>query len=93
MGYAPDLRKRIKTQFGKRQSDTEMSAVADELTLEHAKIIKRLLEKHPNLKIDLIGFHGQSVSHDPDNGFTLQIGNGQLLADETGIPVIDDLSI
>lgn len=90
MSYASDLRKRIKAQFGKRQSDTEMLAVADELTLEHARIIKRLLDRHPDLKIDLIGFHGQSVSHDPDNGFTLQIGNGQLLADETGIPVIDD---
>ena len=47
--------------------------------------------------IDLIGFHGQtcahkppSISQDPESAYTLQIGDGQLLADDTGIPVVFD---
>ncbi len=47
--------------------------------------------------IDAIGFHGQTCGHNPPsiaknkNGvWTLQIGNGQMLADLTGITVIYD---
>lgn len=90
MTYDEPIRKRIKAQFGKRQSDPELKAVEDELTVEHAKIVKKLADKHSELTIDLIGFHGQSVSHDPEHGFTKQIGNGELLAEETGIDVIND---
>jgi anhydro-N-acetylmuramic acid kinase len=48
-------------------------------------------------KIDVIGFHGQTCAHQPpsiardtETAYTVQIGDGQLLADETGIPVIFD---
>lgn len=38
----------------------------------------------------LVGFHGQTVLHRPGRGFTLQLGDGQLLADLVGIPVVHD---
>ena len=38
----------------------------------------------------LVGFHGQTVWHDPDKGVTVQIGDGQVLADRLGLPVIYD---
>lgn len=41
--------------------------------------------------IDVIGFHGQTVLHRPDDKLTVQIGDGQALADETGIRVVYDL--
>ena len=44
--------------------------------------------------IDLIGFHGQTVLHRPptatDNGQTLQLGNGQVLASAMGVDVVYD---
>jgi len=40
--------------------------------------------------VDLIGFHGQTVLHRPDIGLTIQLGNGQALADATGIDVVHD---
>ncbi len=48
-------------------------------------------------RVDLIGFHGQTCAHHPPSiakeagtAYTLQIGNGQQLADETGLPVVYD---
>lgn len=42
-------------------------------------------------KADLIGFHGQTIFHDPDNGKTWQIGDGNLLAKSCGMDVIYDM--
>lgn len=41
--------------------------------------------------IDVIGFHGQTVLHRPNDALTVQLGDGGLLADETGIDVIYDM--
>lgn len=41
--------------------------------------------------VDVIGFHGQTVLHRPEDRLTVQIGDGQALADETGIRVVYDL--
>jgi len=40
--------------------------------------------------IKAIGFHGQTVRHQPQKGFTLQIGNPALLAELSNINVIAD---
>ncbi|WP_435264102.1 anhydro-N-acetylmuramic acid kinase [Tenacibaculum sp. nBUS_03] len=41
-------------------------------------------------KIDFIASHGHTVLHQPDKGYTLQIGNGQLIANITQQKVICD---
>ncbi|MCU1717492.1 anhydro-N-acetylmuramic acid kinase [Pseudomonas sp. 5P_3.1_Bac2] len=40
--------------------------------------------------IRAIGSHGQTVRHEPQRGFTIQIGNPALLAELTGISVVAD---
>lgn len=40
--------------------------------------------------IAAIGCHGQTILHQPQLGYTLQIGNGNILAYRTGIRVIND---
>jgi len=39
---------------------------------------------------DILGFHGQTLAHDPAAGRTYQIGDGQVLADHFGVPVAWD---
>ena len=39
-------------------------------------------------EVMLVGFHGQTISHRPNEGFTLQIGDGQALADELHTDVV-----
>lgn len=39
---------------------------------------------------DFISSHGHTVFHQPEKGFTLQIGNASFINKETGLPVIND---
>jgi anhydro-N-acetylmuramic acid kinase len=63
------------------------------LTARHVQAVKTFLEvnKIRPRDIDVIGFHGQTVLHRPDDALTVQVGNGALLARETGIDVIYDM--
>ncbi|KQS79574.1 anhydro-N-acetylmuramic acid kinase [Rhizobium sp. Leaf384] len=71
----------------------DLARIERDLTLLHAVAVHDFL--HANgLKagdIDVIGFHGQTILHRPDAGLTVQIGDGTLLAAETGIDVVHDM--
>jgi anhydro-N-acetylmuramic acid kinase len=70
-----------------------LEAVESDLTERHANAFQQFLadnEIDPS-SIAAIGFHGQTVLHRPEKGLTVQIGDGQRLADLTGIPVVYDL--
>lgn len=62
------------------------------LTELHARAVGALLQACgvSAKSVDLIGFHGHTIAHDPQNRFTWQIGNGRLLATLTGIDVVAD---
>ena len=69
-------------------------AVAEQLiTDRHVEAIGSFLNKVglPSSDVDLLGFHGQTVFHDPGLALTVQIGDGQGLADRTGIDVVWDM--
>jgi len=67
--------------------------VGNELTVKHAFAVNQLLKKYSisSSKVDLIGFHGQTILHKPEIGLTIQIGDGAMLARECGIDVVYDL--
>ncbi|ALG70707.1 anhydro-N-acetylmuramic acid kinase [Azospirillum thiophilum] len=74
-----------------------VEAVERALTDAHADAVGRLLHQAGAAArdIDLIGFHGHTILHDPDNPDpgrrrTWQIGDGARLAAATGIAVVDD---
>ena len=61
--------------------------------IEYGKILSKKLSQFlasKSLELDFICSHGHTIFHQPDKGITVQIGNGQLIADELGIPVIAD---
>ena len=67
----------------------ELEDVDRDLTLFHAKIINDIIKIYDD-DIDLIGFHGQTIFHDPKIGVSKQLGNGELLSQLTKTKVVYD---
>lgn len=98
--YSPGFRQRLAASLEDAKAIRERSerpgALADverEITALHAAAVKRFLAENAleNSAIGIVGFHGQTVIHRPDQGYTVQIGDGVALADEIGIPVVFDM--
>lgn len=71
---------------------SRLAEVERDLTLRHAALVKELLSARAvsPREVGVIGFHGHTVAHAPAEGRTHQIGDGALLAAETGIDVVAD---
>lgn len=92
--YDDGFRERLRGCFGNKNgtADPFVADVERELTERHADAVKKFLAENlltPDA-IDIIGFHGQTIWHKPDDRQTIQIGDGALLAKLTGIPVVND---
>ncbi len=89
LAYAPEFRQRLAAVMGGRGPVAE---VERELTVLHAEAVEALLQTSgtPREAVGLIGFHGQTILHAPERRQTWQIGDGALLAELTGIDVVDD---
>jgi len=61
-------------------------------TLLHAQAVKSLLEKvnYAAAQIDVVGYHGQCLLHQPIRKISVIVGDGQALADQVGITVVND---
>lgn len=87
--YPEAFRRRLRGVLG---GQGPVDAVGEELTRRHAEAVNRLLRSAgiaPSA-VHVIGFHGQTILHEPDKRRTWQIGNGALLASLTGIDTVSD---
>ncbi len=67
-------------------SDSRLSELNKEYTAYLSRVIGDFKDKHDLQNLDAVCSHGHTVKHEPQNGFTLQIGNLPELAnliDET----------
>ena len=87
--YDAAFHDRLRSVLGGRG---DIAAVERELTERHARAVRDLLARQGIVagSVDLIGFHGQTILHEPERGRTWQIGDGPLLAGLTGIAVVND---
>ncbi len=69
-----------------------LSQVVELSTQLHADAVNLLLKKsqYQAGKIDVVGYHGQTVLHHPAAKIIIQLGDGQKLADLTGIRVVNN---
>jgi anhydro-N-acetylmuramic acid kinase len=58
----------------------------------HCEAVESFLQDHdiPGETIDIVGFHGQTVLHRPEDALTVQLGDGALMAEMLGIDVAYD---
>ena len=71
----------------------DLAALERTLTELNAEAAGRFLSAHgiePG-SIDVIGYHGQTVLHDASRAMTVQLGDGGLLAERTGVRVVYDM--
>ena len=87
--YAAELESAIRAALGQRN---ENPALARDITDAHAHAIEVILSQYPDYKekISAVGLHGHTVVHLPDEGVTVQVGDGKRLAAQTGYDVVYD---
>ncbi|MES2799208.1 MAG: anhydro-N-acetylmuramic acid kinase [Bacteroidota bacterium] len=73
-------------------SATSIYLLDTEIGKHYANCINNFLQefKIDRKDIDAIASHGQTIFHQPEKGYTVQIGNGEQIAAMTQIPVIND---
>lgn len=85
--YTDEWKNKLSEAFNKNEAELK------ELDIEYGKylgsITKKFIKKY-ELDPKLIASHGHTIFHMPEKGYTLQIGNGQEIANETGIMTIND---
>jgi anhydro-N-acetylmuramic acid kinase len=93
--YADDVRRLIRGAFGAEKPSEATAAAARAVTDAHVEAVRKWSQESGVAlsTIDVVGFHGQTITHRPDRGFTWQIGDGAALARATGVKVVSDLRI
>lgn len=81
--YEDGLRERLRTAITDKEVNDD--SLERDMTLAHVEAVKQL-----GVEADLIGFHGQTIIHRPDLGWSQQIGDGELMAKELGITTYYD---
>ena len=74
--YSPRLRGRLRSVLGVASPSHSLRSAELAMTAAHADTIDVLLKENnlTHLDIDVIGFHGHTIDHRPDEGQTWQIG-------------------
>ena len=68
---------------------SEIKDLERKITLFHVEAIKETIRISKSL-VDLIGFHGQTIFHNPEKKITKQLGDGKLLSQLTKKMVVYD---
>ena len=76
--YTPVERDVIRAAFGKWPQDAGVEAASEVVETAHAEILSQFSGA------ELIGFHGQTLAHDPQGRGTHQCGSGAILAEVLG---------
>lgn len=81
--YSENERDILRAGLGLWQTD-DVAAIAELVETTHAQVMNGFED------VDIIGFHGQTLAHDPANGRTHQVGDGAILAEVLQTPVAWD---
>ena len=83
------LRNLILNNDDLNKHSQKLNELEKEITLFHSKIVNEITLKY-NDEIDFIGFHGQTIFHDPEKKISKQLGQGKLLSQLINKKVIYD---
>lgn len=100
MTYSKDQRSKLKRVLKEARKEGSPTASNDlindmekQLTDLHVDAVMKVIELNGLRRedVDVVGFHGQTLLHGPEHGWSWQIGDGKRLAEKLKIPVVNDL--
>ncbi len=84
--YDSELKNSLNKFCQKIKSHTDINKNIDEyknlernITIKHAEIANQLIKKF-NFNCRVVGFHGQTILHKPNENYSIQMGDGHLLS-------------
>tara|TARA_B100001059_G_scaffold231073_1_gene266278 strand:+ start:580 stop:1701 length:1122 start_codon:yes stop_codon:yes gene_type:complete len=80
-----NLKEKIHNLVDVKNLSKELSDLERKITLFHAKIVKEI---DVNNKVDIIGFHGQTIYHNSQEKISNQLGDGKLLSQLTNKSIV-----
>jgi anhydro-N-acetylmuramic acid kinase len=83
------LRDKTKTLKDLKKHQKKIKIVEKDITIFHAESVDKILKKM-RLNVDFIGFHGQTIFHNPELKISKQLGDGKLLSKLTKKKVVYD---
>jgi anhydro-N-acetylmuramic acid kinase len=93
INYSSRLKENIlKLHFPEKNELEKSFLLSNELATLTGKGINRLLLKNSlsTKHIKGVGYHGQTIRHRPDKGYSSQIGNADLLSEITNLTVVSN---
>ena len=91
ISYSIDWVNKLKKGF--YLNENELISLNESYTDLLATIILEFIEKYSLVNIDAICSHGHTILHQPENGFTLQIGNLPKLGSLLNYPIVCDFRV
>jgi anhydro-N-acetylmuramic acid kinase len=82
--YTDGERNTLRAALGQWPGDPAVRSATEVVETAHAEVLSRFNGA------DVVGFHGQTLAHDPRGRGTHQAGNGDLLAETLGLTVVWD---
>ncbi|MDC0897843.1 anhydro-N-acetylmuramic acid kinase [Candidatus Pelagibacter sp.] len=84
-----ELRNSIININDLKQHSSRLNKLEREITVFHSKIVSDLCIKYQD-EIDFVGFHGQTIFHNPEQNISKQLGDGKLMSQLVKKKVIYD---
>ncbi|MEO1205587.1 MAG: anhydro-N-acetylmuramic acid kinase [Pseudomonadota bacterium] len=100
--YGAEARGQISQALGHARSITSreqrpgrLPDVERVVTEHHAAAVLAFMRRRKidRSRVDVVGFHGQTVLHRPEDGLSVQLGDASLLAELIQLPVVADLRV
>lgn len=74
-------------------STSSVKVLSKAIAQDHAMAVMKVVEAAPGIsqeQVQLLGFHGQTILHKPNEGFSVQLGCAKTLANITSINTVHD---